>query len=152
MSLLGLCGFTIAGIWSLFVLPIFSLTASPAPGYELEAYSLALIPPAVASFAFLWASKVGFRAETVAGEAPTSRNVLRISVAILLLLLGLFGVFYTVQVLRAIRCGDSCIHWNVRISLSVRPNKRLEPAPPFSNGRIVFVNTRAVRRGSAAGR
>jgi len=32
------------------------------------------------------------------------------------------------------------------------PNKRLEPAPPFSRGRIVFVNTRMLRRGSAAGR
>ena len=32
------------------------------------------------------------------------------------------------------------------------PNKRLEPTPPFSRGRIVFVNTRVLRRGSAAGR
>jgi len=31
-------------------------------------------------------------------------------------------------------------------------NKRLEPTPPSSSGRIVLVNTPVQRRGSAAGR
>ena len=39
---------------------------------------------------------------------------------------------------------------NRRVELP--PNKRLEPTPPLFSGRMVFVNTRAVRRGSAAGR
>jgi len=52
------------------------------------------------------------------------------------------GVFGRVRMVR-VAATDS--EWRL-------PNKRLEPAPPFSNGRIVFVNTRMLRRGSAAGR
>jgi len=42
--------------------------------------------------------------------------------------------------------------FDTHANVSAPSNKRLEPAPPFSDGRIVFVNSRALRRGSAAGR
>ena len=98
MLLLVSAGTLVAVAWALLFLPILSLTTEPAAGHAVQAYSAALLPPAAATGLFFAAAWVGFRRRNEAG----ARRVARVAVSIMLGLVGVFGVWYTVEVFMTI--------------------------------------------------
>jgi hypothetical protein len=98
MTLLSTLGAFVAAAWAVAFLPILSLTTEPAPGHAAEAYSVALGPPTVATALFFAAATVGFRRRNEVG----ARRTRRVAVATVLVLVGVFGVWYTVAVARTI--------------------------------------------------